>query len=147
MKTKEDFYAFLNNNINEIKRTDSYSASHKTNCIGTALYLVGEQSQDENVDAETESIFSRFTESATPETGYLVGWIDKWDRIYHAAVITKTTPLRVANRHAIGEHFSHDSSFNETNELHTEEMRGYFKETKYFIPSKLQKIINMEAQN
>ena len=145
METKKDFYNSLNKNILEIKSTDSYIGSHKTNCIGTALYLVGEKFKDEHVEDETEIIFNKFVESANPEIGYLVGWINKRNKIYHAAVIVKTNPLLVANRDGIGVPFYSHEKFNEINSMHTESHEN-FKEIKYFIPSKLQKILEMEAQ-
>lgn len=132
--TKE-FYSLMNSNSRRIK-------NGKSNCIGTALYLVGETDQDEYLWKGCQSFFNKMAKSNQPELGYLVVWTNLEDTIYHAAVITGKAPLTIAMRNGVDGPFYPNTSF----EYADNEYKSYlsFKEVKYFVPSKLQKVLEKE---
>jgi hypothetical protein len=87
----EDFYEFIKERIKITGRRES-------NCIGTALYIVGEYEFDLFLKRDIAKIkFSRMKKSLTPGLGYLVSWED--DRgPFHAAVIYKENPFEIVHR-------------------------------------------------
>src|SRR4030042_1503046 len=92
-----------------------------------------------------EEIFSKLTKSDKPRPGCIAGWVNLEENIYHAAVITGINPLTVAMRNGSDGPFYPNESFDYTNNQFSNYL--VFKEIRYFIPSKLQKIINPEASN
>ncbi|MDE1860958.1 MAG: hypothetical protein KGH72_04555 [Candidatus Micrarchaeota archaeon] len=78
----------------------------RSNCIGTALYLVGMQSDDEFIGDHQGMLFRSLLSSLRrldePAVGCLVAW--QWDHrpgmpyVYHMAVVTATEPLLATHR-------------------------------------------------
>jgi len=136
---KRDFYVSLSNNRKNIVQGE------KLNCFGTALYLVGAKDKDKYSFPDDTDFFKKSIQSKNPGVGYVVGWIDNSKNIYHVAVITGINPLTVSTRNGLGRPFLPKEKFDDVDKFYRNV--SDFKEIKYFIPSKLQKILDMGAQN
>ena len=74
---------------------------YPSNCIGTALYLVGEIEEDIDIGVHTayNNYFRHLNVSLNPQIGSLIAWQHQEPRkIVHCAVITRLEPLEVAHR-------------------------------------------------
>ncbi len=77
----------------------------RTNCCGTALYLMGQIPKDELVDGSWEKHFSKMKKLDSPEVDsyllflyeYQKGRVDVW----HAAIITNLSPLLITHRPSV----------------------------------------------
>ena len=92
-------------NIND-KLFRAIDGEELTNCIGTALFLVGEI-DEERVVWDTEEIIrylSRLKVLEKPEKGCIVSWEDKFSRCInpaHVGIVTNIDPLLVTSRAGI----------------------------------------------
>ena len=103
MKTKKDFYKFVNINKHNIRK---FGNNVGKNCIGTALYLVGELPEEKFVYGEqTDSILKNLKEDNVPNLGNLVAWQDGNGETYHLAVVVKTNPTLLAHRYRFNSGF------------------------------------------
>ena len=138
ISNKRDFYSSVSNNRRRVRDGDS-------NCIGTELYLVGETKEDRYIWDGRNEFFDKLKQSESPDLGYLVTWGDIHRNIAHAAVITSLNPLTVATRNGKGAKFTYKQNIADTNKIYAEEHK--LSDIKYFIPSKLQQILEKEALN
>lgn len=94
------------------KRSELCKGTHRSNCIGTALYLVGEQPSDKYISTLDVPQLEKLQKAETPEIGLLVAWEcgpERWtDERYrlcteHLGVITDTRDgkLFVTNRYEV----------------------------------------------
>jgi len=139
MENKKDFYSNLNHN----RRKNVQGEGIFSNCIGTALYLVGEKEKDEYLWKGRQKILRKLIPANSPELGYLVSWEHK-GKTFHLGVVVNKTPLKIAERDGAKGKFNPSKSFTQITE-------GYFfweegDEVKYYIPSKLQKILEKEGE-
>lgn len=87
----EDFYEFMKERILKMERRNS-------NCIGTALYIVGEKDSDNYLSRdESKKMLSKMKFSAKPELGYLVLWASGGIP-YHAGTIFMENPFYIVHR-------------------------------------------------
>ncbi len=133
--TNEDieyFYSELDQ-----RRKKAVKTKGKRNCIGTALYLVGEVDKDGFVyDGPKHGFFDYLPEADSPRRGYLVAW-ETLGEVYHAAVVVRQNPLLLASRNGDGGSFKPRQSFKKVNARYG--LGSY--NVKFYIPSKLQKIL------
>jgi len=134
MKDKKEFYKCIIDKRKIVKEKVS-------NCIGTALYLVGEIKKDKFIWEGREEIFNKLIKSKKPKLGYLVAWDNNSFDLAHAAVITGLNPLTIASREGEKGEFLTQYQI-EGDKLCVKNHK--FTEIKYFIPSKLQKILEKE---
>lgn len=122
----DNLYDFIRDRISKLRRRNS-------NCIGTALYLIGETDSDKYLSrGESKKLISNMERAKKPELGHLVLWTS--DGIpFHAGVILMDNPFYIVHR-------------NEKNGLLTKEKLDtftdyIFKNTRlkptYRIPNKL----------
>jgi hypothetical protein len=131
MDSIRGFYNLVENRIKTIKQGVS-------NCIGTALYIVGEEEYDEGKNIGREEYFSNLNFSKIPRKGCLVVWAEKDKGPFHAGVITDDSPeLKISAREENNGLFFKDLSFEKENNSWS----GKDVKTIFYIPSKLQKII------
>jgi len=120
-----------------------------SNCIGTALYLVGEQPTDSyifnydnkgEVDIRDHNVFVRsLVESLEPIPGSLVAWVRNVREVYHLGVVVNRYPVLVAHRDRYGGDFHSSQPLEEVMVEHGGNNQG--ESIKYFLPSKLIKIL------
>jgi len=137
METKRDFYKMIADNRRKLKNNTS-------NCIGTSLYLVGEIKEDKHLYGNHNKILEKLKESNTPKLGYLVGWENNFKNIYHLAVVVNENPLTLTTRNGINKPVLKNQLFKETDSIYKDSLEYSNKKNKFFIPSKLQKIVNNE---
>lgn len=145
--SREEFYSLMN------KRISNVNPKPDSNALGTALYIAGEIDQDKHVRRYTSrETFEKMKEMKEPERGYIVGWfanhLAEGELPFHTGVITNTKPLEVAERKWGELTFSPNKSLGEVEEyLTSSEKDTHLKllEKRFFVPSKLQKIIDKES--
>ena len=139
--TKKEFYSMINSNRRNAGRV-------KSDCIGTTLYLIGEREKEGPIWGEHTEVFNNFIQSKEPGLGYIVAIIDTFNEIYHTAVITNLNPLKVASKNGGGwAAFYPKKELEKVINQYAGATGHSFKEIKYFIPPKLQRILEKEAQN
>ncbi|NCO18362.1 hypothetical protein COT60_02535 [Candidatus Pacearchaeota archaeon CG09_land_8_20_14_0_10_30_9] len=139
MENKKDFYSNLNHN----RRKNVQEEGIFSNCIGTALYLVGEKEKDEYLWKERQKILRKLTPANSPELGYLVSW-ERKGKTFHLGVVVNKTPLKIAERDGCEGPFNPSKLSTEIDERYFLGEKG--DEVKYYIPSKLQKILEKEGE-
>ncbi len=146
MKAKTRFYREMEGKIKSVE------SSGTSNSLGTALYVALERTKDEFVQRYgSEEVLEGLQESEKPERGYLVGWFSKHiaegKAPFHAGVVTHVNPLQVAERRRAQGDFSKSASFDEVDSS-IRNSEEYLKtmDVKYFVPSKLQKILDREGE-
>lgn len=112
MKGFEDF---IQERISEVKDVES-------NCIATALYVVGERDSYSYLSREdSKKLLSKMKKSKDPKLGYLVSW--ESDGVpFHAGVIYRKDPFHVIHRNH-KERLLVDSPLDEFNEFIFKKMR------------------------
>lgn len=139
MKTKRDFYKMIAERRRNI-------IDHTSDCIGTGLYLVGEKETD-YIGVSDGVIMNNLKTSKKPEVGYLAAWRDHEESVYHLATIVKKNPLTLSTRNGAGYPFTRNELFEKTHNGYTGYPRDTkFKDVKFLIPSKLQKILGIEKK-
>lgn len=139
-KTKKDFYKLMQD-----RRKEASLDSSDTNCIGTALYLTGEIKIDEYLDPCKKNTIKlkKLKEIKKPILGCLVALINEFNKNYHLAVVVKEKPLMLSTRNGYESFFTRKESFTDTDRLYSKS--SYNKKcVKFFLPSKLQKILGQE---
>jgi hypothetical protein len=146
-----EFQKRFEERLDEVRRTD------KSNCIGTALYLVGEQGTDKDISPELAyPIFLRnFQEIENPIEGCLAAWQQKmsfsgWLRqaigvrewgpqIPHLGVITDTNPLLITHRAGLCERVVEGDEFSEVRDRYIKNSAEYFGKVEivYYLPRDL----------
>lgn len=87
----EDFYKFMDERIKNTMRRG-------TNCVGTALYIVGERDFEATLQRrDSRKLLLRMRNSLRPEVGYLVLW-ESEGIPFHAGVIYKENPFEIVHR-------------------------------------------------
>jgi hypothetical protein len=92
----------------------------RSNCVGTALYIIGAQKEDRSVDlvdSDLESLtayLKKLEQIPAPIEGCLVVW-EGLIPITHIGVVTSVNPLLITNRHGAGGSFVEDESFEDLN--------------------------------
>lgn len=132
METKREFYKMIAEKRRLIK---SIGVS---NCIGTVLYLVGEQTFDEKGDSFSNPIQS-WEISKEPVIGYVIEWYDKNNVTFHAGVISGINPLSVFHREKNRGLYHSSQDIGKIREENLPFLKKQFR-----IPSKLQKILDKE---
>ena len=109
----------------------------KSNCIGTALYLTGEISEDIFLDdGDYEHILERMIELDFPLVGCVVGWRDTQNKdFYHMGVVTNLNPFLIINRRGMNgkiekEHFK---TVDKDYSIYVKK-----RNVKYFVPKTLE---------
>ena len=135
-----EFYSELNKRRKELLEKRMFSS----NCAGTALYLVGERGVDLYTPREiAEMILNRLTQAKSSELGYLASWESNGETL-HLAVVVNKNPLKLAEREGYKGPFNPSKSFTQITEGYSFWKEG--DEVKYYIPSKLQKILEKEGE-
>ena len=114
-----------------------------SNCISTALYLVGETDNDSHIEYPDKYI-QKLKKTDNPSLGCLIDWEDIISGTYHMAVIVKENPLMLSTRNGSGENFIKNQLFSETDSIYKETIWRYKEKNNFYIPSKLQKILDAE---
>ena len=135
---KRTFYSRINNNRRAVMGRDGVS-----NCIGTALFLVGEQLTDDFVygtifylNMDHTDYIESMEEVSEPKTGCLVAWENIGRNIIHLGVIVNENPVLVAHRDGSKGQFHKNMPLERVNEIYdcgNERIR-------YFIPPKLKEV-------
>jgi hypothetical protein len=90
-ETDNDFAEFM-------KKRISHTERRKGNCIGTALYIVGEKDSDNYLSRdESRKMLSKMKFASKPELGYLVLWASGGIP-YHAGTIFMENPFYIVHR-------------------------------------------------
>lgn len=142
MKEIREFYEMI-----EERKKNVFDG--KSDCAGTALYLVGEIDEDKAV-VNPEKYLSRLEKTGSPEIGYLIDWEDEKNNSYHLAVVANKEPLTLLTRNGSKAKFEEWQSFKETDYIYDELISDFGiikKRNNFYVPSKLQKIIDMEESN
>ncbi len=123
----EDFESFINERKDKVSLRDS-------NCVGTALYLVGERDFDKYISRkDSKEIVSKMKKAREPDTGYLVLWENNGN-IYHAGVVLRDKPpFHILHRTEVNSYLS-DNPLEEFSEFIYSKM-GI--KPAYRIPNKL----------
>jgi len=140
METKRDFYVEMNKRRRELLTENI----EDNNCISTALYLVGEREADTYIPCFTaESLLSNLKKNDKPELGNILVFEDSNKNLVHTAVVVQEAPLKLATRNGVSKPFCKAQLYDELRELYS--TIGAYP-AQFLIPSKLQKILEMEAQ-
>lgn len=137
MEIKKDFYKM----IAERRRNLEDDCS---NCVGTALYLVGEIDNDLHIEHPNQYI-KNLKKTDKQLLGCLIDWEDTISGIYHIAVIVKENPLTLSTRNGKNEKFIKNQLFLEVDSIYKETLWRLKEKNNFYIPSKLQKILDSEA--
>jgi hypothetical protein len=87
----ENFYEFIKDRVSKASKDNS-------NCVGTALYLLGESDSDEYLSREeSKKIISKMKRAIKPELGYLVLW-ESSGILIHSGVILMENPFYIIYR-------------------------------------------------
>ena len=140
METKRDFYVEMNKRRRELLATDE----GYNNCASTALYLVGEIGADNYLPREiAEVIIDDLKEDDKPALGNLLIFEDVCKNLAHLAVVVQENPLKLTSRNGEWKPIIKSQSYEKICELYSN-IGAY--PAKFLVPSKLQKILEMEAQ-
>lgn len=115
-----------------------------SNCIGTALFLVGEQPTDDFIygrgldgnfplGMDHTDYIESMEEIPEPKTGCLVAWENIGKNIIHLGVIVNQNPILVAHRDGANGPFYKSMPLDKVNETYD---AGNVR-IRYFIPPKL----------
>lgn len=98
----EDFESFISQRKDKLNLRDS-------NCVGTALYLVGERDIDVYLSRKNaKEIVSKMKRAKEPNTGYLVLW-ENGGKIYHSGVVLRDKPpFHILHRIKVNSYLSDD---------------------------------------
>lgn len=81
-----------------IKERTTSAVRRGSNCIGSALYLVGEIEHESYYSREKGKIkLSRMKNSLRPELGYIALW-QSGGELFHAGVIFEENPFKIVHR-------------------------------------------------
>ena len=121
----KDFSTFIEERISAVKNVES-------NCVATALYLVGERDSYEYLSrGDSRKLLSKMKKSKEPKLGYLVSW-ESEGIPFHSGVIFREEPFHVIHRNN-KERLLIDSPLNEFNEFIFKNLKI---EPTYRIPNK-----------
>jgi hypothetical protein len=117
--------------------------THRSNCIGTALYITGERSCDRYVDTyKAHPILARlWGPFAKPTPFCLISWekpnpeSSDGIEVSHFGIVTSVEPLLVTNRFRVRGTFTEDMPFEEANTA--SESRSVC----YYLPRALARLI------
>ncbi len=134
MKNLEEYYLFMDKRIDSLEHGTS-------NCIGTALYIVGEQDFDDPERIIKSNKFENLNQISYPLKGCIVAWKEGNQSPLHAGVITEDNPKHrfIAREYNNGPYFKNLDLEEENKSWEEEGTKMVF-----YIPSKLQKIINLK---
>jgi hypothetical protein len=87
----DNIYDFIRDRIPKLRARNS-------NCVGTALYLIGETDSDKYLSRkESRKLISKMERAIKPELGYLALWAS--DGVpFHAGVILMDNPFYIVHR-------------------------------------------------
>ncbi len=121
-----------------MKKIEDLEKKGVSNCIGTALYLVGEIPNDVCLDeGEYERILDEMTNIDFPLQGSLIGWLDKKDKdLYYMGVVTSEVPFLITNRRGINGKVVFNEPFKKVDKDYS--IYSKKREIKYFVPKKLE---------
>ena len=131
-KTKDEFIIWMN------KRMETLDVYGVSNCIGTALYVVGELKEDKYVWNEKEIILNKLTKINYPKKGFLIAWNRGY--IYHFGIITNENPFSITHRDGVGEFVLLNESLESVDKGYNCEKDEKVK-IEYLIPTKLEKLL------
>ncbi len=102
------------------ERLREVTGTKKSNCIGTALYLVGLVNTDECIDPSTirSTPFASLLKIEQPVVGGLIAWLEQdsgYTDVIHLGVVANTSPLLIHNRHGCYGQFYLNQPFQEVN--------------------------------
>jgi len=119
-----------------IRERASKTKRKNSNCVGTALYLVGESDTDKYLDRYTSrDVLLNFRKSFCPQKGYFVCWMDGTNP-FHVGVVLETNPLTILHRDGCDGYLKSDS-FDELNLR----FKNIPVEIVYKIPNNFEKIL------
>lgn len=134
--TQEDFYDFI-----EIRKANIIPG--ESNCIGTTLYLSGENDYDVSTSVKGEQII-QLNRSLFPKKGYIVAWVREYGdskfpylEFYHTGIIdvVEGENILISHRDAKKGEFFNSQPISEIKE---EQERGRLGLKRvYYIPSKI----------
>lgn len=122
----------MNNKTSLEERISIAKRKHEgKNCVGTALYLIGEE-DEEGYIAPRDVIVSALSKIEKPHIGALAVWSYKpWiifrDEVMHMGVITGINPTRVTHRPRYEQALIENQSCEEISE-------DYSSPAKFYIP-------------
>ena len=94
-ESSEKFYMEIGSRISRSPNTCF------SNCLGSALYFVGEIEDERPIGTKTKpssfDLFSGLVESLNAQKGVIVVW-KKGDHYQHAGVVTSTNPFLITHR-------------------------------------------------
>jgi hypothetical protein len=107
---------------------------HPSNCIGTALYLIGEIEEDNPIDPwlAYPSFLCRLQELKYPCKECIVAW-HEFESVAHCAVVTDLKPLLVAQRRTFAGHLDVDIPLEC---VHAEYIGSRASHYRYYFPRK-----------
>ena len=140
LQQKERFYDFVDERVELSKNNLS------CNCLGGALSGVGEVLEDSNMHPwDAKKVLDGLTEAGSASRGYLAVWTYQDDTPYHAAIVANNSGTKAISRNGGNNELKKDIEMNELSRIY-DNYSGFRGKKKYFIPSKLQKIIDAETQ-
>lgn len=105
----------------------------KSNCVGTALYIIKEQEEDRPMSGYgAHDYLSELKQIEKPVVGCLISWeIPLHDRtvIRHAGIVTSTEPLLIAHRAGPGADFVENEPFSGLDAKH-----GMYSIHRFYLP-------------
>ncbi|MDA3837074.1 MAG: hypothetical protein PF542_05620 [Nanoarchaeota archaeon] len=140
LQEKERFYDFIEGKIELAKENLG------CNCLGGTFNGVGEISKDTNLHPwDAAKILNSLVEVCAPSRGYIVVWAYSDGTPYHSAIIADENCTKAISRNGGNKVIEADIDIDELHNTY-DNYSGFKGEVKYFIPSKLQKILESEAQ-
>ena len=127
----EDIERRLNSRLNRVK-------DKRSNCIGTALFLVEEVKRDRYMLTLRcyEERLRKLKEVSPPQEGCLIAWINTRNlETMHLGIVTNASPILVTSRRGREGSLHLNDPLNEVND----EYRGKGIEVRYFLPTIIEK--------
>ena len=139
-EARSDDTALLDKEV-RARITSCRGTQGECNCIGTALFIVGEKAKDSTGSPKYIYVSSLkdLKIITTPVIGCLVAWQYQEDYnlyfVIHMGVVTSVTPLRITSRHGLNGEFIEDEEFRIVNGIY-----NYYSRTGvvYYLPRALE---------
>jgi hypothetical protein len=97
-------------------RTALCKGTHRSNCVGTALFILGRLEEDYHIEPnEANKYLEPLSASYSLSVGCLVGWHSRLTaELIHLAVVTSVDPRLITHRTGINGKFIENQPFHET---------------------------------
>lgn len=126
------------------RRAALCKGTRRSNCIGTALYLVGEKEKDEFESIWNVPELTHLKISKTPILGCLIAW-QTYSRTRHLGVVTSITPLLITHREGNSDLFFENEYFEVADRPYGCCWYEISPEIKYYLPRGLKVAENQVA--